>query len=385
MHVWSDLFFALMVPLLPFIKDELDLSFTEVGLLRSTFVGATAVLQVPAGYLAESVGEFWMLIAGNAWVSLGLLGMAAAPGFVVLVLVSGIAGLGGGTQHPLASSMVSRAYDDRGRSTAVGTVNFAGDMGKLVAPLAAGLFAVALGWRGTMVTVGVAGLVFMLASTMTRRAVGLPAPAEVAPSPDRAPPNAASPTSISGFVILSGLGILDSAARAGALVFLPFVMASKDMGPTRISAMLFLLFVGGAVGKLVVGWLGDRFDTVSLIWVTKGLTALMLGLAMATPALAMAPLMFLTGVGLNGTSSVLYATVAEFVPGARRARFYGFYYTTNEIGTIIAPLAYGVVADLFGLNAAMVVLGIATAMILPSSLTLRGRLGPRKVTEPGRA
>ncbi len=385
MHVWSDLFFALMVPLLPFIKDELDLSFTEVGLLRSTFIGATAVLQVPAGYLAESVGEFWMLIAGNAWVSLGLLGMAAAPGFVVLMLVSGIAGLGGGTQHPLASSMVSRAYDDRGRSAAVGTVNFAGDMGKLVAPLAAGLFAVALGWRGTMVIVGVAGLVFMLASTMTRRALGLPAPAGVAPAPDRVAPDAATHTSMSGFVILSGLGVLDSAARAGALVFLPFVMASKDMGPTRISAMLFLLFAGGAVGKLVVGWLGDRFDTVSLIWVTKGLTALTLGLSMAIPALAMAPVIFLTGVGLNGTSSVLYAAVAEFVPGARRARFYGFYYTTNEIGTIVAPLAYGVVADLFGLNAAMVVLGIATATILPSSLTLRGRLGPRNVTEPGRA
>jgi fucose permease len=59
MHVWSDLFFALLVPLLPFIKEDMGLSFTQVGLLRSVFSGASAILQVPAGLLAESAGEFW--------------------------------------------------------------------------------------------------------------------------------------------------------------------------------------------------------------------------------------------------------------------------------------------------------------------------------------
>jgi MFS family permease len=190
---------------------------------------------------------------------------------------------------------------------------------------------------------------------------------------------------MSGFVILSGVGILDSAARSASLVFLPFVMASREMGPAQISVMLFLLFAGGAAGKFGVGWLGDRFDAVTLIWGTKGLTALMLVLSLAAPPLAMAPLMVLTGIGLNGTSSVLYATVAELVPGARRARFYGFYYTTNETGTIIAPLVYGLVADLFGLNVTMVAMGIVTAAILPVSLALRRHLGPRDAAAPGPA
>ena len=176
MHAWSDLFFALMVPLLPIIKEDMDLSFTEVGLLRSVFNGASGVLQIPAGFLAESVGEFWMLVWGNIWVSAGLVGMAASPIFIVLLAASAIGGLGGGAQHPLASSMVSRAYDDRGRSTAVGTVNFAGDLGKMVAPVMAGLFAVALGWRATMFIVGIAGLVFMFASMLTRRSVDIGRP-----------------------------------------------------------------------------------------------------------------------------------------------------------------------------------------------------------------
>ena len=374
MHVWSDLFFALLVPLLPFIKEDMGLSFTQVGMLRSVFSGASAILQVPAGLLAESAGEFWMLILGNVWVSAGLVAMAMAPVFLVLLLVSGLSGLGGGTQHPLASSMVSRAYDDRGRATAVGTVNFAGDLGKMLAPLVAGLIAVRFGWRETFMIVGISGLVFMVASMFARRTVDIGRPAARPADTGETQDDRASRARLGGFITLSGVGVLDSAVRTSALVFLPFVMDAKDMGPGQISAMLFLLFGGGAIGKFVCGWLGDRMDTISLIWATKGLTALLLVASLATPVLLMAPVMVLIGIGLNGTSSVLYATVADLVPPDRRARFYGFFYTTNEIGTVAAPLAYGLVADIFSLSTTMIVMGVATAAILPASLTLRRHL-----------
>ena len=374
MHVWSDLFFALLVPLLPLMKEDMGLSFTQVGMLRSVFSGATAILQVPAGLLAESAGEFWMLILGNMWVSAGLVAMAMAPVFLVLLLVSGICGLGGGTQHPLASSMVSRAYDDRGRATAVGTVNFAGDLGKMLAPLVAGLMAIRFGWRETFLIVGLSGFVFMVATMFTRRSVDIGKPSASTASDGASGGEDTSGARLGGFITLSGVGVLDSAVRTSALVFLPFVMDAKDMGPGQISAMLFLLFGGGAFGKFVCGWLGDRMDTISLIWATKGLTALLLVATLATPVLLMAPVMVLIGIGLNGTSSVLYATVADLVPPGRRARFYGFFYTTNEIGTVAAPLAYGLVADIFSLSTTMIVMGVATAAILPASLTLRRHL-----------
>ena len=68
------------------------------------------------------------------------------------------------------------------------------------------------------------------------------------------------------------------------------------------------------------------------------------------------------------------------MPPTRRARYYGFYYTTNEIGTILAPIAYGVIADFFSLNVTMTVMGIVTASILPASLTLR-KYGRARVAE----
>jgi len=104
----------------------------------------------------------------------------------------------------------------------------------------------------------------------------------------------------------------------------------------------------------------------------------LLVLSLAASPLALVPLVLLLGVGLNGTSSALYATVAELIPDHRRARLYGFFYTTNQFGTVLAPLVYGVIADLFSLNVTVLVMGAAALVILPVSLTLRRYLDPRE-------
>ena len=368
MHIWSDLHFALMFPLLPLIESDMGLSFTQVGILRAAYSGASAVLQIPAGFLAESTGEFWLLVAGNTWVSVGLVGMALAPMFILLVILSFIGGLGGGFQHPLASSMVSRAYDDSGRSTAVGTVNFAGDLGKLIAPpIVAGAIAVNMGWRQLLWIIGLASLAFMAVSALTRRAVDIGRPVREVGG-DGA--SGSGSTRLSGFVTLSGIGMLDSTARTAALTFLPFALIARGMDSSQAIGMLTFAFIGGAMGKFAVGWLGDKFGTVSLIWATKGMTAALIVAVLYAPMGMMIPLLVLLGIGLNGTSSILYATVAEYVPARRRGRFYGFFYTTNEIGTIVAPVGYGIVADALNLNATMLIMGGVTALILPASLLL---------------
>ena len=368
MHIWSDLHFALMIPLLPLIQSDMTLSYTQIGWLRATFSGASAVLQIPAGFLAEGMGEFWLLLAGNVWVSVGLVGMALAPMFVLLLLLSFIGGLGGGFQHPLASSMVSRAYDDKGRSTAVGSVNFAGDLGKMIAPpIVVGAIAINMGWRQLLWVIGLASLAFMAMSALARRAVDIGRPAR---ETEEAGAGGRGNTRLSGFVTLSGIGLLDSAARTGTLTFLPFVLISKDVSQSQAISMLLFVFIGGAAGKFAVGWLGDRFSTVSLIWATKGMTAAFIVLALYAPMSVMIPLLLALGIGLNGTSSILYATVAEYVPASRRGRFYGFFYTTNELGTIAAPVAYGIIADAYSLSATMLIMGGVTALILPASLLL---------------
>ena len=268
-HVWSDLFFALYAPLLPLIKKDLDLSFTEVGMLRSLYSAASTVLQVPVGFLAERVGEFWLLVGGNVWVALGLIGMSLAPGFAALLGATLLGGLGGGTQHPLASGIVSRAYDTKSRATAVGTVNFAGDLGKMAAPAVALIVAVAYGWRETMLFIGIAAVAFFLASTLVRRSVdiGRPEPAEAKQA------SGGSDGTTAGFRILSAVGFIDSGIRAAALTFVPFILADRGMEESLIFVMLILLLAGGALGKYVCGWLSERHGLISIVWATKATAA----------------------------------------------------------------------------------------------------------------
>ena len=370
-HVWSDLFYALLIPLLPIMREDpaLDLSYTEVGLLRTGFGTASVVLQVPAGFLAERWEEFWLLIAGNIWVGAGFLLMAALTSFVPLLAATVLGGLGGGTQHPLATSMVSRAYRDEGHSAAVGTVNFAGDIGKLLAPL---VVVIGLGWRSTMRLVGAAGIVFMALSMLTRRSVRPPRTDDArveGGSPSVR--DAAAPAR--GLFALGSIGFMDAATRTAALTFVPFVLADRGAGTREVLILLTLLLAGGAAGKYGCGWLDDRYGSMGLVWWTKGVTALLLLAILVTPVVSAPALMLVLGFGLNGTSSVLYAAVARFAPRDRRATTYGYYYTVTE-ASAIAPLIYGRIADMTNLRVTMMVMAAATALILPASLLVRRHL-----------
>ena len=378
-HVWSDLFFALYAPLLPLIKDDLDLTFTEVAMLKSLYAAAMAVLQVPVGFMADRVGEFWLLVGGNIWVAVGLIGMSLAPTFALLLAFTLLGGLGGGTQHPLASGIVSRAYDSKARATAVGTVNFAGDLGKMAAPAIALVVALSHGWRGTMLIIGIGAIAFFLASTFIRRSVEIGRAESVESRPANGDGRDDSTTT--GFKILSVVGLIDGAIRAAALTFVPFILDDRGMEKTEIFVMLILLLAGGAFGKYICGWFSERHGLISIVWITKASAAVLLVATVYAPMVTIAPLMVLLGVGLNGTSSSLYATVAIFAPQARRSRMYGYFYTTNEIGAFAAPLLFGRIADIFSIRASMALMGLFTATILPVSLALRGYLRPSSAWE----
>src|SRR5919204_4893362 len=95
LHVCNDAFFAVMYPIMPFIAAELGLSYGDVGLIKTVFTGSSALLQLPAGLLAERWGEYALLAWGNGWVAAGMLGIAAATGLPLLLLAVLLGGLGG--------------------------------------------------------------------------------------------------------------------------------------------------------------------------------------------------------------------------------------------------------------------------------------------------
>jgi MFS transporter, FSR family, fosmidomycin resistance protein len=369
LHVCNDAFFAVLYPIMPFIAAELGLSYSEVGLVKTAFTGSSALLQLPAGLLAERWGEYALLAWGNGWVAAGMIGIAAAGGLPLLLLIVTLGGLGGNVQHPLASALVARAYPIGRRSTALGTLNFAGDLGKMATPALVGLAAVSVGWRATLLGLGLFGLAFSVLVGLARMWVGR------LPTAGREVHRSVGTGGIpDGFWLLMAVGMLDTTTRGAALTFLPFVLNAHGFDTAQVSLVFGLLFAGGAVGKFVCGLLGDRFGPFAIVVATELITASALVSLLGSPLVLALGLAVVFGFALNGTSSVLYAAVATFVPEARRGRGYGLYYTGTQSASAIAPLAYGFVADQFGLNWTFFAMAALTAAVVPLAIPLRRRL-----------
>src|SRR5215470_2762831 len=158
-HFVHDGFADILYVLLPVWAREFHLAFVQVGAIRTVYTGAMSLFQIPAGLLAERWGERRLLALGTAVTGTGFIVAGWTGGFVSLLAVLLVAGLGSGVQHPLASTLVSTAYETGRRRAALGTYNFSGDLGKIAMPAAVGLLAAAIGWRAASAAAGLLGIV----------------------------------------------------------------------------------------------------------------------------------------------------------------------------------------------------------------------------------
>ena len=379
LHIVNDAYIAILYPLLPLIAADLKLSYGQIGLLKAAFSGVASVFQLPMGLLAERMtigAELVLLVGGNAWMAGGLVAMALAPTYLVLIGAAVVGGIGGGPQHPLATGLVSRAYERGRRGSAVGTLNFAGDLGKLAGPALAGILGVTYGWRAALGALAAVGLVCSLVTLVgrtqvTRSIVRLPARRAEQPRAggSRAGWGIAQPRS---FALLTAVGMVDGVGRGAGLALLPFILTTAHgLDGAAISGLYALIFAGGAAGKFFCGWLGDRIGSVRLIWVTELVTAAAMILFILLSGPVLVPLALVFGFALNGTSSVLYAATAGLIEPERRARGYGLYYTGVLAASALAPAIFGVAADLLGLTTAFALLAAVVLTVVPLSAPLR--------------
>jgi FSR family fosmidomycin resistance protein-like MFS transporter len=382
-HFIHDGFADVVYVLLPLWAAEFSLSFAQVGLIRSAYSGGMALFQIPAGLIAERTGERGVLVVGTLVTAAGFIVAGLAGGFASLLIVLLVAGLGSGVQHPLASSIVSKAYETGPRRTALGTYNFSGDLGKIAVPAVVALLAASLGsWRLPAALYGVVGLAaaVVIWASLSRLHVGQ----RLAPRETTAATAAGGGWGIRdprGFQALTLIGMIDTGTRSPFLTFLPFLLLEyKGATLAGVGGAMALLFAGGAVGKFVCGVMAERIGIIRAVVITEAATTLGILAVLAAPLhLAYAALVPL-GIALNGTSSVLYGTVAELVTPERRSRAYGLYYTLTIATSAIAPAVYGLLSDLAGVRATLTVVGLMVLVTIPLCLVLRSA-----VAEPVRA
>jgi FSR family fosmidomycin resistance protein-like MFS transporter len=373
-HALHDGYTDLIYIMLPLWQAEFGLTYAALGLLRGMFVGAMASLQIPAGLLSERLGAAAVLALGTFLAGLGYCLAGASTGFAMLLGALVIGGLGASAQHPIASSLVARAFAGPGSLKALGTYNFCGDLGKMTLPATLSLMLLAMPWRPALAILGsigfaMAAIIFLFTPRYDHAAGDA---AEEDARAVREPPQQSYP-----FVVLLMIGVCDSATRMGFLLFLPFVLTAKGASLQDVGLAMTLVFAGGAAGKLACAFLGARIGAIGTVWLTESLTAVGILALFPLPLPAAFLLLPLIGIALNGTSSVLYGSVPDLVAADQRTRALSIFYTGTVGSGAIAPVLFGRAGDALGVWPALVLVAFVALLTLPLATLLRPALTRR--------
>ncbi|WP_175670540.1 MFS transporter [Burkholderia ambifaria] len=370
-HAIHDGYTDMIYALLPVWQSEFGLDFAALAILRGLYAGTMAVLQLPAGRLAQRLGSRAVLAIGTLLAALGYAIAGMSGGLLGLCVALAISGGGSSTQHPIASGAISRTYGRDARGP-LSLYNFSGDLGKSALPAAISLLVTMMPWRHALWVV--AGLGCVAAAGIALWFPAVPREAGKTAAKEQASAQRTG-TQGRGFNALFSIGVLDTAVRMGLLTFLPFLLNAKGISPQLLGTALALVFIGGAAGKFFCGWLGARMGVVRTVLLTEGGTvACIIGVMYLPLALTMVLLPIL-GMMLNGTSSVLYGTVPEMSPPERTERAFAIFYTGTIASGAISPVLYGFLGDRIGVQAATYATAFTALAIFPLVLALRPHLG----------
>ena len=367
-HFLDDGFSDSIYLLLPFIAVELHLSFSQVGMLKGIFSGTMSFFQLPMSFLGEKVGELNVIAGGMFGLTCGFLLLSMSFSFAAIVFSLILAKGTAAGQHPLGSSILSKVFEASGRRAAMGTYNFSGDVGKICIPFLMTITLNLWGWRHAVLLMSILGGIAIGAvflGWVTKQGTEPPLPyvsQKITQGSGRW-----GIDDRKSFSALVTIGIIDLSVRSTLLTFLPFLLLLKGIPSTELGYALTLLFAGGAVGKFVCGILAERLGVIPMVVGTEALTgAGILALLWVSPTI-MWFIMPLVGIMLNGTSSVLYATVAEIISPAGRSRGYGLYYAITQSSGALSPVIYGFMTDSLGISFTVVCIALMALVTIPLS------------------
>jgi MFS family permease len=352
-HFMSHFYGLTLPPLFPFLKDAFDVSYTELGIMMALMGGATAVSQVPVGFLVDRLGARLVLTAGLIIISLGFGLIGFAPSFgVVLVLVT-LAAVGNSVFHPADYAILNSSITPSRMGRAFSVHTFSGHLGTAAAPATMILLAAAFGWRTAMVAAGVFGLLVMAAlatqwNSLHEDAVPKTKKKGDASAPSSEPAGLAllfSKPILLFFLFFATLSFTSTAIQAFSVSAL---VTLHDMPVATASAALTAYLLCSAGGILVGGEISDRTTRHTLIAAGAFILTAFLCLVIAWVSLPLLPLvlaMVAMGLGQGIIRPMRDMMLRATVPAGSVGKVFGFVSAGIAAGSAIAPIPLGWLLD----------------------------------------
>jgi FSR family fosmidomycin resistance protein-like MFS transporter len=346
-HLLNDTIQSLLPAIYPVLHDNYALTFTQIGILHFVFQVTASLLQPAVGFVTDKRPMFRLATIGMGASLLGLVILAFATRYWVLLLAAASIGIGSSIFHPDSSRNARTASGGR-YGFAQSLFQVGGNTGSAIGPLLAAYIVLPFGqssiaWFSVLALTGMVLLwnvgTWARAQHVRRSAVR----AE--------PPESTLPHRKVMFVIgILGLLVFSKYLYLASLTsYYTFFLIERFGVSVRDSQLLLFVFLGAvALGTFVGGPIGDRIGRKAVIWVS------ILGVLPFTLALPYANLFWtavlsgVIGVVLASAFSAIIVYAQQLVPnrvGMISGLFFGLAFGVAGVGAALL----GMVADAKGI------------------------------------
>ena len=347
-HFLSHFYSLCLPPLFLAWQTAFQVSFAELGLAVALMSGASAILQTPVGFLVDRYGARPFLIGGALLMSLCITAMGFATSFWQILLLAPLSGMGNSVFHPCDYAILSGSVDkDRmGRAFALHT--FSGNLGFAAAPPIMALLAVTIGWRASLMMVGLLGVPVAMSIILQSGILK----DQVRHEPAHAGPALSGRELLMSrtMLLFFAFFLLGSMAGAGVQSWLITILHTvKGLTLEIASTTLTGYMVGSTIGVLVGGWFADTYKRHVLAFaVILTIASAVLTLAVnwvPLSALLVIALMFASGLALGASRTPRDVMLKDAAPPGQIGKVFGFVSAGLPLGSAVTPVPFGFLID----------------------------------------
>jgi MFS family permease len=352
----------------PHIKDELGLSYSQLGILFTSFFWTYAIFQIVSGWLVDRFPVNWVLALGILAWSAATFGTGLVHGFIALLTMRLILGVGESVAYPSYSKIISRHFSESQRGRANSLICAGQASGPAVGMILGGLLIAHVGWRLFFVVFGVASSLWLLPwlkylgkAVPTTESSTMPSLASADVSPISNP--AASATILQILRQRSAWGTFAGLFAYNYvwyffITWLPTYLERERHFSIQVMSMVTsLAFFVLATTALVSGWLSDKWIAAgaSPTRVRKAFTGAGPVIASSILLVGIVPnhraamaILVLTCIGLGMCTSNLWAVTQTLAGPATSGKWTGLQNFTGNLAGWIAPALIGLIVQQTG-------------------------------------
>lgn len=335
-HLLNDLIQAMLPSIYPLLKTRFGLSFGEIGMIALTYQITASLLQPWIGFYTDKHPKPYLLPCGMGVTLLGIVLLATAGSYPMLLLASAVFGVGSATFHPEASRVARMASGGR-FGTAQSTFQVGGNTGSAIGPLITALVVVPQGQQAVawFMAAALLGIWVLLRLTGWARTHGQ---AQMKGLVRAQQAGLSRPEIMRAVAVICVLMFAKFVYIASFTNYFTFYLMQRFGLDVQQSQIFLFVFLGSvALGTFAGGPVGDRIGRKAVIWVS------FLGVAPFALALPYANL-FWTGVLASIVGLVMSSAFAALVVYAQEA-------VPGRVG-LVSGLMFGLMFGIGGLGAA---------------------------------